>query len=373
MFFQDCSTSSINIPSCLSPAARGQEEESIPTYTCKYFGPFSPEWHSFFCPVKENTPYLGLFYPPYQAIRDFQKYQASVRHQHYSYQEEGVHVPDEEYQPHYVHGEQVLLGKDMGGTVVQGPLLLPQLVLEGICVDTFPVHFLEDLSHKCIIFMSPEKCESEAALSVASYLHPSDNSATDPPSGYLQIIGNLSNLNLVNASVEYRWMEDVTKFIKVQGGGIPTSWVQNTAATLDESSLPYLDEEAGWCNNVVLAVEYQLAWEGPVIVDIAATITLGNVPVLPEPQEDACTFREQNLTCYTPLVPKLPPLSATPQLFLLQHFMVKFHHTYTSSNASDDTIDLVSELDDVGFMDLSERSGNPGYLIHRPLLAGYFK
>ena len=339
--------------------------ELVATHTCKYFGPFSPEWHSFFCPLKENTPYLGLFYPPYQIIRDYQKYLESVGQKHYSYKEEGMHVPKQEYQSHYVYGEQVLVGKDMSGTVVEGPLLLPQPVLNGVCVNTFSVQFLKDLSHKCIIIMSPEKCKSEAVLSVASYLQPSDGGA----SGFLQVVGNLSSLGLVNTSVEYEWIEDITKFIKVQGGGIPSGWT-HTAPTLEESTLtlPYLDVEGGWCNNVVLAVEYQLTWEGPAIVDIDATINMGNVPVFPVPHEDACPFTEQNLTCPTPPPHKFPPLSTSPQLHLLQHFMVKFHHIYTFSNTSGNTSDLV---DDIGVPALSEKSGNPGYLVHRPLLAGY--
>ncbi|KAG0727233.1 hypothetical protein GWK47_035069 [Chionoecetes opilio] len=366
----DCATTATNIPCCQCPVAQGQKEGSTPTFTCKYLVPFAPEWHSFFCPVKENTPYLGLFYPPHQAIRDYEKYLAKVRQQQYSYQEEGIRVPDQTYQLHYVYGEQVMMGKDMGGTVVEGPLVLPQPVMEGVCVDTFPVHFLENLDHKCFTIMSPEKCESEAALSLASYLQPSGGVSSGSPSGFLQVIGNLSSLDLVNASVEYKWMEDITNFIKVQGGGIPTAWAQNTTTNLEGSRLPYLDMEAGWCNNVVLAVEYQLAWEGPGIVDIAATFTLGNIPVFPEQREDPCTM-EKNQTCSTPPEHKLPPFSATPLVFLLQHFMVDFHHRDTSSNASCDPSDHIPEVDDVVLLGLSERSGKPGYLVGRPVLAGY--
>ncbi|KAK8401439.1 hypothetical protein O3P69_002898 [Scylla paramamosain] len=368
---KDCTITSANTSSCLSSATQGQGQELAAPYMCKYFGPFAPEWRSFFCPVKENTPYLGLFYPPHQIIRGFQKLMARVKQQYYSYKEEGVGAANQEYLHHYVHGEQVLLGKDMGGTEVQGPLLLPQPVLEGVCVDTFPVHFLEDMSHKCSIIMTPEKCETETTLSATSYLQPSHGAASGPPLGFQQVIGNLSNLGLLNASVEYEWMKDITSFIRVQGGSIPTDRAQNTSATLEGSTVPYLDVDSGWCNNVVLSVEYHLVWEGPAIIDIAATITLGSIPVAPEDEEDACTFNEKNLVCSAPTAPRLPPLSATPQILLLQHFMVKFHHISTSSNASGNTSDLAWQANDGRAPSLSERSGNSGYLTFRPLLAGF--
>lgn len=368
---EDCDTFPMNTPSCPSSVIEAQAKESVSPHACKYFGLFSPEWHSFFCPVKENSPILGLFYPPEQAIRDFQKYLTVVGQEHYSYQEEAVHISDLEHWPHYALGAHVLVGEDLGGPVVRGALQLPQPVLEGFCVDTFPVHFLEDFSHECPVIMSPGKCESEASLSVASYLQPSDGTTTDQPAGLSQVIGNLSSLNFVNASVQYQWLEDITGFIKVQGVNIPTLLAQSSAADLEGDILPYLDEATDQCHNVVLAVEYHLAWEGPAIVNIAATITLGSVPVFPEPKEDACTtFEEQNPTCVIPPAPWPLPLSATPQVFLIQHFKVQFHHSPTT-NASGDASDFTPEEAEMGKLSIPERSGNPGYLLHRPLLAGY--
>ncbi|MPC08831.1 Tectonic-2 [Portunus trituberculatus] len=365
---KDCYITSATTSSCLSSDAQDQRQELAGPYMCKYFGPFAPEWRSFFCPVKENTPYLGLFYPPHQIIRDFQKFMSRVSQQYYSYKEEGVRAADQEYHHHYVYGEQVVVGKDVGGTVVQGPLLLPQPVLAGVCVDTFPVHFLEDLSHKCSISVTSEKCGTEAALSATSYLQPSQGAASGSPPGFWQVIGNLSSLGLLNASVEYEWMEDITRFIKVQGGGIPTARSQDTSATLEESTMPYLDADSGWCNNVVLSVGYHFAWEGPAIIDIAVTITLGNIPVSPEHEEDTCSFTEKNPACSAP---RLTPFSATPQVYLLQHFLVKFHHIGSSGNASGNFSDLDWQADDIGTPSLSERSGNAGYLTSKPLLAGF--
>lgn len=342
-------------------------------HTCKYFGPFVPEWRSFFCPLKENTPYLGLFYPPHQIIRDFQKLTVKVKQPYYSYKAEGVRAAQQDFHHHYVHREQVVVGQDVGGAVVQAPLLLPQPVLGGVCVDTFPVQFLEDLSHKCSIIMTPERCESEAALSVASYLQPSHSADSSSPSGLWQVIGNLTSLGLLNASVQYEWMKDVTSFIRLQGRGTPTAArTLGIPPNIDGSTVPYFDVDSSWCNNVVLSVEYHLMWEGPAIIDIAATITLGNIPVSPEDEDAACSFTENSPACSpTPPTPRLPPHSTTPQLTLLQHFMVTFHHIGTSSNASGNASDLAWQADDVGVPSLSERSGSAGYLTARPLLAGF--
>lgn len=323
--------------------------------------------------MKKNSPILGLVYPTLQTIRDFQKYLIVVRQQHYSYKKKAVHIPDQEYQPHYVVGAQVLVGGDLGGPVVHGALQLPQPVLEGFCVDTFPVHFLEDFSHECLVIMSPEKCESQVSLSVANYLQPVDETTSDQPSGPSQVIGNLSSLKLVNASVQYQWLEDITGFIKVQGISIPTSQSQSNSVDMKGDILPYFDEAESQCHNVVLAVEYHLSWEGPVIVDISATIMMGNVPVFPEPKKDTCaTISEQNLSCTSPSAsaPQPLPLSAMPQVFLMQRYMIQFHHS-PSANRSSNNSDFTSEEGEIGEPSIPERSGNPGYLSHRPLLAGY--
>lgn len=360
----------MGMPSCPSSVNEPQAKESVSPHACKYFGPFSPEWHSFFCPVKENSPVLGLFYPPEQVIRDFQKYLTVVGQEYSSYQEEAVHISDLEHHPHYTLGAQVLVGEDLGGPVVRSALLLPQPVLEGFCVNTSPVHFLEDLNHECPVIMSPGNCEYEASLSVASYLQPSDGTTPDLPASLSQVIGNLSSLDFVNTTVQYQWLEDVSGFIKVQGVNIPTHLAQSNLTGLEGDILPYLDEATNQCHNVVLAVEYHLAWEGPAIVNIAATITLGSVPMFPEPKEHPCTtFKEQNHCALLP-APWPLPLSATPQVFLIQHFKVQFHHSPTT-NASVNTSDFTPEEAEMEEIIISERSGNPGYLLHRPLLAGY--
>lgn len=320
--------------------------------------------------MKENTPFLGLFFPPEQAVRDFQMYLTLVKQHHYSYQEEAMPIPDLEYMPLYVLGSQVLVGDSRGGPVVQGALHMPQPVLNGFCVDS-PVHFLEDLSHECSIIMSKEKCKSEASLNIASYLQPNDRNTFDQPSDFLQVIGNLSSLNLVNASVEYEWLEDITGFVKAQGGYVPTMLTQSSYQ--EGNILPYLDVASGQCHNVVLGVEYHLAWKGPAIVNIAATVTLGSVPLFPEPKNDACTTeRDQNQTCTIVPATRSLPFSATPQIFLIQKFMVQFHHI-PSTNASWDNSDHTPEENEVGKPSIPERSGNPGYLLHKPLLAGYIE
>lgn len=396
MFFslQDCSSHDTTAFSCLGGLDGGYLTEKILDNNCKYQGPYSPEWHDFLCFIIENNPYLGLFYKYEASIRDFQTYLSQIRSPKYSYEDRASRIQDQESLPYYILGSNVETIILTNNTEVQGILSLPQQVLNGICINTLPIHFLENFSHMCSLVLSPEACKKNSLLSSASYLQNSDKISPEPYNGFPQVIGNLTSSQVVSTLVEYECFQDTKKFIKVQGLNaflqkLPSDFgktKEHKAKECDGNRLPFYNETSQMCENVVLSVEYSMRWRGPSISEVYAKIILGNVAVSieglygKEYNRDALVEgRTENNFEYTRHRRKYTASPAKVRLSLLQHFKICFHHM-GNSNTSNDTMESVL-TDDGSNMDFtenfehypsfSERSGNPGYELGKPILGGY--
>lgn len=407
---KDCSSHDTAAFSCLEGLGGGHTTDKILDNNCKYRGPYSPEWHDFLCFIKENNPYLGLFYKAEASIRDFQKYLSRIKSPKYSYEDSASVVQDQESHPYYILGSNVEIAILTNDTVIKGVLSLPQQVLHGICINTMPIHFLENFSHKCPVVLSPEACKKESLLSSTSYLQEADEVNPYPYSIYPQVIGNLTNLQVVSTSVEYECLQDSRKFIKVQGlNRIPQELPSDFRETdeeyitkdCDANRLPFYNETSHMCENVVLSVEYSMGWRGPFISQVHAKIILGDVAVslegLYSKEYNRDSLHKENIKNvfeYPQHRRKYVALSANHRLSLLQHFTLRFHHlgySNTSDGAmesalndsdsnmvdllesalSGDDNNLVTNENFGYFPSLYERSGNPGYEPGKPVLGGY--
>ncbi|XP_042218474.1 tectonic-2-like isoform X2 [Homarus americanus] len=392
---KDCSSFDTTTFSCLEGLDGGQATDKTVDNNCKYQGPYSPEWHNFLCFLTENNPYLGLFYKPEPSV---QIYFLRVQRPVYSYEDTIPHNQDQEYHPYYILGSSVETLIMANDTIAEGVLSLPQQVLNGICIKTIPIYFLEDFSHECPLPLSPEICKTEPLLSTASYLQNAEKIIRDPFKGFPQVISNLTTLQTVNASVEYKCLQDTKQFIKVQGVNkvvpkLPNHFwgtdKENTAVECDGINIPFYNDVSQMCENVVLSVEYNIGWRGPSISEVHAKIKVGNVAVSLDGLygnylsdfdrkllQDKHVFSKPEYASYKTM--KFVP-SASSKLSLLQHFVINFHHV-KPSDISNSTSELMVSLDnqdadvveDLEYSpNISERSGNPGYKLGKPIISGY--
>ncbi|XP_069173381.1 tectonic-2 isoform X2 [Procambarus clarkii] len=394
---KDCSLRDKKSFTCLEGLNGGHSTDKILDNNCKYQGPYSPEWHDFLCFVTENNPYLGLFYKPEPSIQDFQKYLSRVKSDAYSYRHTTAHPQDQERFPYYVLGSSVETAILTNFTIFKNILSLPQQILNGLCVKTIPIHFLEDFAHVCSLAVSPEVCKTEPLLSAATFLHKADGIIRDPYVGHLHVIGNLAALQMADVFVEYECLWDTNNFIKVQGlnkfvnKGSSQFWTERyNSETCSGNNVPFYNETSQMCENVVLSVEYNIGWRGPSIVEVHAKVTLGDVAVTFErllgkysSEIDRESFLYKNTVSKLESALSKRRKFITPsrslKLSLLQHFSASFYHM-GSSSTSNETTELFRKLDSnkINITDdfeyesrISERSGNPGYEVGKPVIGGY--
>nr|XP_053647141.1 tectonic-2-like [Cherax quadricarinatus] len=395
---KDCSSFDKTSFSCLQGLDGGQSTDKIVDNNCKYEKPYSPEWHDFLCFITENNPYLGLFYKPEPSLHDFKKYLSRLKSHTYSYEDTTTRTQDQQQDPYYVFGSHVETVILTNNSVVRSILSLPQQILNGLCVNIIPIHFLEDFSYECSLALSSEVCTSESRLSAATYLQKANGIVRDPYEGFPQVIGNLTNLQIINVSVEYTCLQDTYKFIKLQGfsifaQGFPSQVGKKKeyeSEECNENDIPFYNETSQMCENVVLSVEYNIGWRGPSISEVNAKIMIGTVPVsfeglhlkyFSEFQRES--LLDENTVMKNKIVRnttrKFMAPSASSKLSLLQHFTTSFHHM-GSSHTLNDTAELPFKSDESEMNiteefeylpSLSERSGNPGYEVGKPIIGGY--
>ncbi|XP_047476317.1 tectonic-2-like [Penaeus chinensis] len=387
---KDCSPFHLAAFSCLEGLQGGQRTDKNIDNNCKYQGPYSPEWHDLLCYITENNPYLGLFFQNLPSIQNYQKYLDKVSVPQYSYEDTDIHLQQEDSQLYYVFGTGIEVAIHLEDTISIGFLTLPHPVLNGVCIDHVPVHFLQDVSHDCSLLLTPELCETEQYFSSQYYLRNSDSVNSDP----FTIIGNLTGQQVVSAEVSYECVQDVSKFIKVEGlRTFPEQlWKSDKIPfnECDHQKVPYYNKTSQMCENVVLHVEYHMKWKGASIQEVQANIVIGNVPVSLEKVSkiygrESMKVEPKKVNSFV-AVEQTPPrrksfiMSANSSLYLIQHFEVKFYHVGYYNSSNDTLMNITSNSGNDTSEDgqslfsspsITERSGNPGYQHGKPLLAGY--
>ncbi|XP_068220783.1 tectonic-2-like [Palaemon carinicauda] len=390
----DCSESDKDIFTCLEGLHGGQQTPQDFDYNCKYQGPYSPEWHNLLCYIANNNPYLGLFFKNENGIQEFQKYTTRVYPPKYSFETSVVESEDSPFHFHYKAQASVetIFQNEKG--IFRSPLILPQPVLNGICVNTIPVHFLESFKHQCSTMLSQQECESNPMLSSEMYLQ--DNAEGNSDS-LVSVISDLHTLEVVSASVKYLCLKNSLKFMKVNGlSKIAIDFMKKRWDTMEEyfdecqvKNKPLFNKTTHICENVVLSVDYNFGWKGPRISEVSVEIILSDIPISMESiHQNYFQELDEETTVYDSLkkVKEYSQGHKQPYIGVLQNFETNFYYVLpaiisnetTSNHTSSNDTFFQEEVDSLYlFENMTEtentikRSGNPGYDVGKPLLAGY--
>ena len=388
---QDCKLHDKESFQCLEGLGGGQQTPQDLDYNCYYPGPFSPEWHSFLCYITNNNPYLGLFFKNEKIIQEYQKYLSRVQRPKYSYENSVLERDGVSFNLHYKvnRSTEMLLQSD--NELTRGPLILPQPVSNGICISSIPVLFLKNFKHQCSLALSQQACENNPILSYDSYIKDNDENSSEIISA---IISNLATLETVNATVNYLCLKSALKFIKVNGlSKTAIKYMKDRWDTMEEyfeecdvSSKPVYNSISKMCENVVLSVDYKFGWKGPNITMVNVEIIMGDVPIsLQSVHQNYFKELEEGVVIDKSALNTSEKWTPYKKQYvgLLQNFEVQFYYSELTSvsnfTSDNDTMDIVNEtyiseeLDDFEYQldSIIERSGNPGYNVGKPVLAGY--
>ncbi|XP_066983553.1 tectonic-2-like [Macrobrachium rosenbergii] len=387
---KDCSEIDKDIFTCLEGIEGGQQSPQDFDYSCNYLGPYSPEWHSLLCYITNNNPYLGLFFKNENVIQEFQKYSTRVRAPKYSFETSILQVEDSPFHFHYKAQASVETLFQSNSGIFRSPLFLPQPVLHGICVNTIPIHFLKNFKHQCSTMLSERECESNPMLSSELYLQENAEGKTD---NIISVISDLNTLEVVSASVKYLCLKNSLKFIKVNGlSKTASEFMRKRWDTMEEyfdecqvKNKPLYNSTTHMCENVVLSVDYSFAWKGTKITEVNVEIILGDIPISLDSIHQNYLQQLEKTTIYGGYDIKGSLIGhKQPYIGLLQNFETNFNYVWpaiisneTSSNLTFNNESFSQEEIDSQYVsitkveNITERSGNPGYDIGRPLLAGY--
>ena len=350
--FQDCSDVENGSSTCIPGFFGGATAEKPFQFSCQASWPDSTDWQPFLCVTINNNPLIGYFYnltsPPLaQDSSGFNTLSAKRKREAFTFSE------SEERQT------SISSGFYTAGTTIKtatntedknyaratlGVLSLPQSVFNGLCVQNAAVRFLKDVSSGCVFESEESLCNSQSPWSALNYLMPnklSQPACPLPPAVLAE--GSLGDTVgeipvIASTEVQYFCISDAIDS------------VSKTAQKLGEARCnfddgdslppaPFFNKTTRTCSNVVTKVEYEFTWYGRRIDAVQAQITLGSVAI--------------------PFVRDMVQL-VTSDTFINtvgQNFSVRFLHALrNSSNFSSVRQTPV------------QRSGNPGYVLGRPVL-----
>ena len=330
--------------SCIPGYFGGSTQSAIFEYGCQETWDNGDNYLAILCVLTDNNPFLGLLYdtpPAFAGDRvQFESLQAGAPKYEYHENETRSLVESEATGSGYRDG--VIIKTD------RAILTLPQGIGSSTCARYAPVAFLRDTVTWCSSEFSESMCSENSLWSALDYLVPiTTRSCLTSP----QVLNLNSRTNSsVPTHVEYFCIKDstayTTEFGKAWGLTSMSGSLFNTdqepgddssdsrCAFDDDNSKPPVPEFSKStfplkCSNVVLKVDYNLYWKGGKIVQLRAKVTMGDISA---PATD---------------------------MIVAQRFSVKF--TYLNE------VDLTK----VPFIQpvLVERSGNPGYITGKEVIA----
>ncbi|CAL4061379.1 unnamed protein product, partial [Meganyctiphanes norvegica] len=349
---------------------------------CTFHGPYSPEWHGFLCMKYDNNPYIGHFFSIFPIIKNIEIYVSKINSPKYSYEEKNGEVKTTPSQSNYVIGSVIEITNDDDNKLLKGYLSLPQTFLNEYCMESYPIKFLKKMSHICPLALTPDSCINAKRLNSNYYLH----SSNKIPSFFNHNFKtNSSDNQFANVSVEHFCQNNIGNYVKVQGLNTVSlreksefySFINNASmVNCNGSRSPIYNETLNLCENVVLDVQYSMFWSGPSIDKVFAKIIMGNIPVSfsntktkIKPKWKGSMKKELNQN-----------KKGTFEITLLQHFNVDFSHLESTNKSSENITELEADNtkeDNVYLgknkptINLLLKSGGPGYIVQKPLIAGY--
>jgi len=366
---QDCSDFETKSSTCIPGFFGGATSEKPFEFSCQASWPDSRDWQPFLCVAINNSPFVGYFYnvtdPSLsQDSLSFNTLAEKKKRETFAFLESeerqqpvsgGLYTAETTIKT-AANSEDVTYAR-----ATLGVLSLPQTVFNGLCSQSAPVRFLEEVSSRCVLELEESLCNSQSPWSALNYLMPIKLSRPPcrlPPAVLAQgrlndTVGGAPEL----ASTEVRYIcTDVTEYVSM------TTQNSQDLVTINSSSLfesnaprnkslercsfddgeslppsPVFNSTTRVCSNVVVKVEYEFKWHERRIDAVKASVTLGNVQI-------------------PPIKPKTSLATSTASVNTIsQSFSVKFLHSPLLNSSSVHT--------------LFQRSGNPGYLRGRPVLS----
>lgn len=206
----------------------------------------------------------------------------------------------------YQEGELLRTGKVQSAQFTSlGILALPQHVLSSSCL-TSPVRYLENIDSQCSYQMSEALCNRGSALSAFSYVMASTITKPSCPEAFsiLQVpASRIQDANIAPTIVNYHCATDPAPYIRSLGGSVPPQELPPRCSFDDGFTLPTAPSHvAGICEDAVLDVQYRVLWSGIRVVQLNATIIMGNVPLLQGTTPSVLTpsYRTTFVHDYTP-------------------------------------------------------------------------
>lgn len=317
-------------------------EPSIFEYGCQKTRSISDDYLAVLCVVTDNNPFLGLLYNTSPAFINegvqFDVLMARTRNYEYVESETRILPENDAIKGGYRFNVSVKTDR--------GSLTLPQRIGTDACSRHAPVVFLNAVDTWCSAEFSDAMCSTDSMWSSLDYLVPKTASSclTSP-----QVLNDPVNSTAVPTDVAYYCIENASAYTTVydQDWGLihqNRSFFDTSERPLEEfdpmlrckfddgvstAPVPQFTATPRMCINVVLKVHYDIYWKGTSIVQVRAKITLGNMH------------------------------SPTGNLIVSQRFSVKFIYLNEVNPAKLPFIEPA----------IDERSGNPGYIRGRKVIA----
>lgn len=368
VLFQDCSDIENKSSTCIPGFFGGATSEKPFEFSCQASWPDSRDWQPFLCVTINNSPVIGYFYnvtsPPLaQDAISFNTLAEKKKREVFTFLE------SEERRTSisgglYTAGATIKTAANSEDVnyarATLGVLTLPQSVFNDLCLQNAAVRFLQEFSSHCVLELEESFCNSQSSWSALNYLMP--NKLSRPACPLPPVVLAEGRLNDTVGGIPETAVTDVQYFcagvvayvskttqgsedsVRINGSSLFESNSQENKTPerceFDDGETvppaPFFNKTTRICSNVVVKVEYEVKWRERRIDAIKASVTLGNVQI--------------------PAIKAKSGL-ATSNTFIntvSQSFSVRFLHSPLNSSSASQTP--------------FQRSGNPGYLLGRPVL-----
>ena len=366
---KDCSDFENESANCIPGFFGGATSERPFEFSCQASWPDARDWQPFLCVAINNSPFTGYFYnlTSPSLAQDSASFNSLARNKK---RESFTFMENEERRTTissglYTVGTSIKTAANAEDVnyvrATVGVLSLPQTVFNGLCSQDVPVRFLEQVSSRCVLELEESLCNSQSPWSALNYLMPIQldrPTCVQPPSVLAQ--GRLNETGgppeLATTDVRY-YCTDIAAFVSAAAKESENSLTNNSSSLFESSAqeradptrcafddgetlppAPVFNKTTRLCTNVVVKVEYEFEWRDRRIDAVKARVTLGNVQI-------------PAVKTNTGLVTSTDAINT-----LSQSFSVNFTHSPLLNS---------SNIREAPF----QRSGNPGYLLGRPVLS----
>ncbi|XP_046391177.1 tectonic-1-like [Ischnura elegans] len=356
----DCTAEQWQISNC-SPMDYGESDFlSLTDSSCCR----SMDRSTYFYVHANNSAVLGFKYEDVGKVEDiegFEKILLGGNHQLFAKKTSLKLGKEEESLSLYERGTNIQIYEDETAEIL--PMALPYpLIGTSFCTATTSIQFLVDKSWSCTWSVTAEECEAAfSPFHLLQYMFQSGNesfwSAFEKPPP--RIVKNISKKNLADSSVVLNCYKNGSDYIVTSSNflGLKTGDMIECDDFNNILSTSY-DKVDGICLNVVMGVELEFFWKGSEIVKLNARYALVDIPILSGNDSLENSVNRSQMSHHQ----KRLVYKQKSGVLINQTFKVTFR-LYKDGKDSTPVMPV----------DVIMRSGNPGYLIGRPLISGILR